>query len=149
MRILVLSKRQYTNRDLIDDRFGRLRELPIALAAAGHEVRGVCLSYRPRSEGRLEDIQANSKVVWHLLNVKRLLPWDSKSYWRILDMLGRDFCPEPVWACSDAMHAILGVRVSKRLGTSTNTTWHAGICYLYGSLQDIGGRYLSFLWEDC
>ena len=37
MRILVLSKRQYMNKDLIDDLYGRFRELPLALAGLGHK----------------------------------------------------------------------------------------------------------------
>ena len=118
MRILVLSKRQYMNRDLIDDRYGRFRELPLALASAGHEVSGICLSYRPRDEGRRDDVEDNAQVVWHALNVKRLLPWGSTSYWRTIDVIGRDFRPDLVWACSDALHAILGVRIAKRLGAS-------------------------------
>lgn len=118
MRILVLSKRQYMNRDLLDDRYGRFRELPIALATAGHEVTGVCLSYRPRNEGTLDDIEENAQVAWYSLNAQRLLPWGSKSYWRTLDMIGKDLHPDLVWACSDALHAILGVRIAKRLGTS-------------------------------
>ena len=118
MRILVLSKRQYMNRDLIDDRFGRFRELPLALASAGHEVSGICLSYRPHDEGRRDDVEENAQVAWYVLNVKRLLPWGSASYWRIIDVIGRDFRPDLVWACSDALHAILGVRIAKRLGAS-------------------------------
>lgn len=118
MRILVLSKRQYTNLDLINDRFGRLRELPLALAAAGHEVSGICLSYRPRDEGKFNDAQDDAQVVWHALNVKRLLPCGSKSYWHTINELGKGFRPDLVWACSDALHVILGVRVAKRLGAS-------------------------------
>jgi glycosyltransferase involved in cell wall biosynthesis len=118
MRILVLSKRQYTNLDLIDDRFGRLRELPLALAAAGHEVTGICLSYRFRNEGRLDDIEKNAQVIWHALNVKRLLPWGSKSYWHTINEIGKCFHPDLVWACSDAIHAILGVHIAKKLGAS-------------------------------
>jgi teichuronic acid biosynthesis glycosyltransferase TuaC len=115
MRILILSKRQYMNRDLINDRYGRFRELPLALASAGHEVTGICLSYRPCDEGRIDDVENNAKVVWHLLNFKRLLPWSSKSYWRIIDAIGRDFRPDLVWACSDAIHTILGVRIARIL----------------------------------
>lgn len=118
MRVLVLSKRQYTNLDLIDDRFGRLRELPLALAAAGHDVAGICLSYRLRDEGRRDDVVDNAEVAWHMLNFKRILPWGSMSYWRTIDRIGRDSRPDLVWACSDALHAILGVRVAKRLGAS-------------------------------
>ena len=51
MRILVLTKRQYMGKDLLDDAYGRFYELPLELAALGHEVRGVCASYRRREEG--------------------------------------------------------------------------------------------------
>ena len=37
MKILVLTKRQYMAKDLIDDHFGRFWELPFELAALGHE----------------------------------------------------------------------------------------------------------------
>jgi glycosyltransferase involved in cell wall biosynthesis len=118
MRILVLSKRQYTNKDLIDDRFGRLRELPLALAVAGHDVRGICLSYRPRDEGRRDDVTQAARVDWYSLNLKRLLPWGQMSYWHTIDSIAGDLRPDLVWACSDALHAILGVRIAKRVGAS-------------------------------
>jgi len=119
MRILVLSKRQYTNMDLIDDRFGRLRELPLALAVAGHDIKGVCLSYRRRDEGRRDDVVENAQVVWHTLNFKRLLTsWGSTNYCHTIDRIGRDFRPDLVWSCSDALHAILGAHIAKRLGAT-------------------------------
>lgn len=40
MRILVLSKRRYTGKDLLDDRYGRLYEIPAGLVARGHAVVG-------------------------------------------------------------------------------------------------------------
>lgn len=115
MRILVLSKRQYMNRDLLDDRYGRFRELPLSLAATGHEVAGVCLSYRPRKEGLVQDSQGEARVAWHALNVGRLLPRGSESYWSLMGEIERDFRPHVVWACSDAWHAMLGEYVAKRL----------------------------------
>jgi len=118
MRILVISKRQYTNLDLIDDRFGRLRELPLALAKSGNEVTGICLSYSSRDEGRRDDVTKDALVAWHTLNIKRLLPWGSMSYWHTIDAIGRVFKPDLVWACSDAVHAILGVRIAISLKTS-------------------------------
>lgn len=115
MRILVLSKRQYTNRDLIDDRFGRLRELPLALAGLGHAVTGICLSYRSRNEGRFDDHEKAAQVSWHLLNLWRLFSLRAGSYWNTADKIGREFRPDLVWACSDAIHAILGVHVARKL----------------------------------
>ncbi len=117
MRILVLSKRQYMSRDLLDDRYGRFRELPLALASAGHKVTGICLSYRPRSESPITDADGSAQVVWHPMNLKRLLPHGSGSYWRKVKEIGNTVRPDLVWACSDAIHAILGVRVAKMLGT--------------------------------
>lgn len=118
MRILVLSKRQYMSRDLIDDRYGRFRELPLALASRGHEVAGICLSYRPRDEGRRDDVGGSAQVAWHALNLTRLLPWSSMSYGKTIDEIGSDFHPDLIWACSDALHAILGVRIAGKLGAS-------------------------------
>ncbi len=118
MRILVLSKRQYTNRDLLDDCYGRLRELPLALAAAGNEVAGVCLSYRPRKEGLVQDAQGEARVAWHALNVGRLLPRGGESYWSLIRRIEGDFRPDVVWACSDAWHAMLGAHVAGKLGAA-------------------------------
>ncbi len=118
MHILILSKRQYMNKDLIDDRYGRFREIPLTLARIGHDVLGVCLSFRSRHEGVFEDVEKNAQVTWNMLNIKRLWPLDSQSYWRTIDLIGKDFRPDIVWACSDALHAIMGVRIAKRLGAS-------------------------------
>lgn len=46
MNILFVAKRYYTNRDLIDDRFGRLFHLPLNLARAGHKVCVAALDYK-------------------------------------------------------------------------------------------------------
>lgn len=116
MRILVLSKRQYMSRDLIDDRYGRFRELPIALSSAGHKVYGICLSYRTRNEGKIEDIEHDAKVAWQLLNPTRLIPWTSNNYWRQTETIAKTFQPDLVWACSDALHAVLGRHIGKTIG---------------------------------
>ena len=50
MQILVLTKRQYMNKDLIDDRFGRFREIPLEMALKKHKVYGICLSYKKKED---------------------------------------------------------------------------------------------------
>jgi len=115
MKILILTKRQNMNRDLIDDRWGRFRELPLGLASMDHEVTGLCLSYRTRDEGRFDDIKGTAQVEWHALNVNRLFPLGSNNYWRKINHIGRHFRPDLIWACSDAIHAILGAYFAKRL----------------------------------
>ncbi len=117
-RILVLSKRQYMNQDLLDDRYGRFREIPLALASLGHHIVGLCLSYRPRPEIEIVDVGDNgaAKVSWKSLNIFRLFPWWKSPYLRTIDTISQKHQPDVVWACSDAPHAILGMLVSKRLG---------------------------------
>ncbi len=116
MHILVLSKRQYMAKDLLDDRYGRFRELPLALASGGHRVQGLCLSYRRRDEGPREDIAGGARIDWGALNVSRLLSLGKRSYWRAIDELGaKSDQPRVVWACSDAPHAVLGVLAARRL----------------------------------
>ena len=80
LRILVLSKRQYMSKDLIDDRYGRFRELPLAMAAQGAAVRGFCLSYRKRGPGEIEDSDGRgcfgSPVLFEEMGVRYLGPID-------------------------------------------------------------------------
>lgn len=104
MRILVLSKRQYTNKDLLDDRYGRLFELPAALAAAGHEVRGVALSYRHCPDGWYT-WDAHPRLSWYAITA---LPWGLFSYATRLLQIAGGFKPDLIWACSDAPHAVIG-----------------------------------------
>jgi glycosyltransferase involved in cell wall biosynthesis len=114
MHILVVTKRQYTNLDLLDDRFGRLREIPLSLAKAGHKVAGICLSYRNRKEGTYLDGDEDATVQWQSLNVKRLLPSGRTSYWRQIDHMIERFKPDLIWACSDALHVISGAYLAKK-----------------------------------
>jgi glycosyltransferase involved in cell wall biosynthesis len=114
MRILVLSKRQYMGKDLLDDRYGRFYELPQSLAELGHEVQGVCASYRQRPEGLLECRRGAGEVRWHALNVRPLSPWSLHRWSSAIEQRAKAFKPDVVWACSDSFHAILGVRTQRR-----------------------------------
>ena len=119
MKVLVLTKRQYMGKDLLDDRFGRFRELPLELARLGHEVRGLCLSYRARKQTPVIDCTATAdgRVEWQSVNLMRgalpVLP----SYFRQARQLIRDFQPDIIWAGSDAFHAIMGYRFSRKYGS--------------------------------
>jgi glycosyltransferase involved in cell wall biosynthesis len=109
MNILVLSKRQYTNRDLIDDRFGRIREIPLELARRGNRVSGLCLSYRKRTSGPHMD----GGVSWRSFNTGySVLPGAARftvSASRLIR--GSDV----VWACSDSLFGIIGYILARRL----------------------------------
>lgn len=106
MRILVLSKRQYLGKDLLDDRFFRNFEIPEALAARGHVVQGVALSYRPRAQG----IFQHSRVEWASINA---IPCFSK-YLQLLSRKIKNFRPDIIWASSDAFHAMIAWRYCSR-----------------------------------
>ncbi|MEY4710672.1 MAG: hypothetical protein RIS88_122 [Pseudomonadota bacterium] len=132
MRILVLSKRQYTGKDLLDDQYGRLYELPVALKSRGHQVIGITLSYRRRTEGwhrsgkatgskeryhvvsntsgKITSESGNTGVDWLSINA---LPWGVWNYIKQLTKITSEFRPDVVWACSDAFHAISGALYSK------------------------------------
>lgn len=117
MKILVLTKRQYTGKDLLNDRFGRLWELPFEIAKLGHEVTGICLSYRLREEGITTDIDpiSNVRVTWHSFNLGKLVIPGLVKYFIRVNKLARELRPDLVWACSDSLHVIFGVWLAQRL----------------------------------
>lgn len=113
-RVLVLTKRQYMSKDLIDDRYGRFRELPLGLAGVGCTVEGVCLSYRPRESTTIYDGVPPHGVNWRSRSLASLLT-PRHGYWTTLDSVAEHLAPDVVWACSDAAHAVLGVLTARRL----------------------------------
>ena len=140
MKILILTKRQYSGYDLLDHRFGRLRELPLELAGLGHVVMGIALSYRRKDEQTITDSDPSGKinVTWHPLNLRSgLVPRLNRYEARALDF-AKVFGPDLIWACSDAYHAIFGIRLAAKLGVrcivdlydnfeSFKATWLPGV----------------------
>lgn len=96
MKILALCKRQYTGKDLLDDRYGRLHELPVHLAGLGASLDVLVLSYR-RKPGVFRE-EANLR--WHGAG---FLSWPGA-----LRRIIRQSRPEVILASSDAIHVILG-----------------------------------------
>lgn len=115
MNILVLTKRQYMGKDLLDDRFGRFREFPLELAKLGHEVRGVCLSYRQRTQGLIKDSDLDSpvSVSWFALNLGRLVIPGLVQYRLQVKKLLKNFMPDLIWACSDSFHVVFGIWMAR------------------------------------
>ena len=117
MRILVLTKRQYMGKDLIDDRFGRFRELPLELARLGHTVQGLALSYRPTAGGIFVDKDDSSAatVIWHSVNLLSGRVPRPLKYTGCALQAAREFHPDVIWACSDAYHVIFGNWLAKQV----------------------------------
>jgi glycosyltransferase involved in cell wall biosynthesis len=109
MRILVLCKRRYTGKDLLDDRYGRLYELPAALAAFGHDVRGLALSYR--RSGAVRARRDGPRLAWWSADA---LPWGLVRYGSAVAAVAADWQPEAIWASSDILHAVLAEREARR-----------------------------------
>jgi glycosyltransferase involved in cell wall biosynthesis len=116
VRILVLSKRQYMGKDLLDDRYGRFYELPLHLARLGHEVHGLCASYRARPEGEVIAAADGAEVRWQALNVPPWSAWALRHWLQGISEAVREKRIDLVWACSDAFHALAGVSAQQRLG---------------------------------
>lgn len=108
MRTLVLCKRRYTGRDLLDDRYGRLFELPVGFASLGCEVLVLATGYRyEKAVDRTE-----RAVEWRSVG---LWPWPAS----ILDAWQKavaDFRPHLIVASSDALHLILAERLARCRG---------------------------------
>ena len=138
MRILVLSKRMYMGKDLLDDRFGRFRELPLELATLGHDVMGICLSYQQRQKGLFTDVSKDgtAQVHWHSMNIGRLVIPGLIHYLREVKRLSLQYRPDLIWCCSDSFHAIFGVWLANRLNTKK-------VVDLYDNFENYGATRFS------
>ncbi|MDM0081329.1 glycosyltransferase family 4 protein [Variovorax sp. J31P179] len=112
MNILVATKRRYTGKDLLDHQYGRLFEIPEALADQGHRVTGLALSYRGQSEG----LHQPRKVAWHAVSAFPFEPLGVLRYLRKFEHLIDAVRPDVVWVSSDAWHAIAAEIVCRRRG---------------------------------
>lgn len=137
MKILILTKRRYMGKDLLDDRFGRFRELPLHLAGLGHEVVGISSNYRRKGNKTIIDADSNkgSRVTWHSID---LSVSSVPTYCRRARELAMNFKPELVWACSDAYHAIFGAWLTK--GIQARCTID-----LYDNFESFGASKLPFV----
>jgi glycosyltransferase involved in cell wall biosynthesis len=107
-RILVLTKRQYNNKDLIDDRFGRMREIPYNLARLGYSVEGLCLSYIQKPEEYFVD----GSVRWRSINLDRFYVPGVLRYFRQAAVLIRN--SDIMWVGSDAFYGWIGWLLARK-----------------------------------
>ncbi|HEY9131804.1 MAG TPA: glycosyltransferase family 4 protein [Dyella sp.] len=109
MRIAFLCKRKYMGKDVIDDRYARLYEIPFQLAQLGHDVRGYCLGYQRQSAADVDHPAEPGRLHW------RGRPIGSPGYpWQVLKDL-RAFQPELLIGASDIPHAALTAWLARRL----------------------------------
>ncbi len=138
MRIVVLCKRQYTNRDVIDDRYGRLWEIPAELARAGHSVTCVSFSYA-RKDVVDEDIDVGGAAVrWVSVNLGRLLVFGLIRYLRTLQKILQATPPDVIWSASDSVYTVLGQSLARRYGC-------AHVADLYDNFESFAAYHLPFM----
>ena len=107
MRVLFITKRFYTNRDLIGDRYGRLFHLPIQLGARGHDVRVIALDYRGgRGDDLILERARFESVPFHGFMALRSL--------RTLEARVESERPDVIIASADTPLGLLGRRLARR-----------------------------------
>ena len=114
MKILVLTKRYYTSKDLLADRYGRMFEIPRSLTGLGHVVKGIAVNYFPYScpfSASLED-----EVVWKSFDVFSGYMPVLEKYLRAVFRHLRSWQPDIILAGSDAVHVIFGTWLARRYG---------------------------------
>jgi len=110
MRILILTKRQYTNKDLLDDRFGRIREIPLVLSGHGHDVRGLCLSYITKEP----ELRHDGSVLWESIDAGTFKFIGLGNYIKRAYELAKQ--ADIIIAFSDSFYGIIAYYLSKRNG---------------------------------
>lgn len=118
LKILFLTKRQYTAKDLIGDGFGRLWKFPNYWATRGHEVRVFCLSYARESEGliREDDIEGAGSVEWVSINAGAMRVPGLWRHYCLARGTALSFRPDVVVSSSDSIFVVLGERIAAACG---------------------------------
>ncbi len=116
MKTTFLTKRQYMQKDVIDDCYGRLYEIPNQLAQSGHSVQGICLSYRKRVEAifKSEHTQTD-QVTWYSFNLGYLIIPGLIRYLHAVKSRIETFKPDILIGSSDCPHVIITVLLAKWL----------------------------------
>ncbi len=119
MKILVLTKRQYHDgNDFLTERFGRLYEIPRELARRGHEVTGICLSYRELPEGIVPGTEETKGLhpVWHSVNAGGFRPWGLVRFYRKALETARTIQPDVILSFSDSLYVLIGGWIAAKTG---------------------------------
>jgi len=95
------------HKDLLDDRFGRFREIPLALALRGHQVHGLCLSYEKKGEEKIRD----DLVEWESINAGTLKIGLLRFIKKASQIAKK---VDAIWACSDSFYGIIGYMLSSK-----------------------------------
>lgn len=115
MRIAFLCKRRYMGKDVIDDRYARLYEIPYQLARLGHEVHGYCLGYQSQPVERVTHEAGSGSLTWSARSLGSRKAAALASYPGYLLRELRVLSPDIIIGASDIPHVVLGAWVARRL----------------------------------
>ena len=107
MRVLLLCKRFYTNKDLILDRYGRLFHLPVQLGQKGWDVLVLATSYRNNDRAEYQQGSTSFQTV-------ALTPASAPGYLSELRSLMAQFSPDVVIASGDSHFGWIGKKLARK-----------------------------------
>jgi len=108
MKILIICKRHYTNKDLITDHFGRLFHLPFQLVKIGHE--GLVIAGDLRTK-KTDKIQIDGLCIYSLpLSIVKF----SKFINECKEII-KNFEPDILIASGDSYLGYLGLKIARKL----------------------------------
>jgi len=131
LKIVFLVKRFYTNKDLIEDRFGRLFYFPSILVEMGHECAVFALDFRNKTELSV----CKNNVQFHTIPVKSI--WRPHLVAKLLGKLRRSEA-DVVFSSGDSYIGYLGLRLSKRLSAKA-------VFDIYDDYSHFGTNKLPFM----
>lgn len=100
--------------DVIEDRYARLYEQPFQLAELGHDVLGVCLSYRNCTTKDELHPTTKGSMRWIGLSAGKLR-LNLITYPFALINIAKEFKPDIIVGASDCLHVALGYEVARML----------------------------------
>jgi len=146
MKILVLTKRRASGKDLLEDRFGRAYEMARGLANLGHEVSVIAVGYRREQPWAGEiAFDDNTTIQVTALTIDWPFPWRS---YRAIRKKIKETGPDIVWCSGDALQVILGVRLARQIGIAVvadlydnyEAFWPTRLPLVYGAFRRAVGH---------
>jgi glycosyltransferase involved in cell wall biosynthesis len=116
MRIAFLCKRRYMGKDVIEDRYARLYEIPFQLASRGHDVLGLCLSYYADADiDTTHPVAGTGRLRWvsRSLGATKIGGLLAYPRWSLAHL--RAFAPDILIGASDIPHVVAGEWLARRL----------------------------------
>lgn len=135
MNIVFLCKRQYMGKDVINDQYGRMYEIPVELSQLELNVSCFSLSYRTRG---FTSTQLNPNIDWISNDFNLINPYGLYRIIRAILNYVRTSKPASIIVTSDIIHLAIGSYVAQKTGVPL-------ISDLYDNFESYGMYKLPFM----